>query len=115
MQRTAYSDIDQDDLSAERRNEAMALDHAITMMREGEEKGMGSLEAVKAGHFVRRLWLYLLNDLSLPENALPEQVRADLISIGIWALKEVDRIERGEASSFRDLIDIMQTLRNGLK
>ena len=115
MYRRAYSDIDQDDFSTERENEAMAFDHAIAMMREGEEKGMDSLEAVKAGHFVRRLWLFLLNDLGSPENGLPDQLRADLISIGIWALKEVDRIERREVNSFADLIDIMQTLRDGLK
>ncbi len=115
MYRKAYSDIDQDDFAAERAHEAMAFDHAIAMMREGEEKGMDSLEAVKAGHFVRRLWMFLLNDLASPENGLSDQLRADLISIGIWALKEVDRIERREVDSFADLIDIMQTLRDGLK
>ncbi len=115
MYQKAYQEIAGDDFTAERANEAMAIDHAIAMMREGEEQGMDSVEAVKARHFVHRLWLYFLDDLSSPENGLPDQLKANLISIGIWVLRELERIEQGEKKSFADLIDIMGLIRDGLK
>ncbi len=115
MHHRAYREIADDDASAERENEAMALEHAITLLREGQEKGMDSVEAVKARHFTRRLWYYFLDDLTMPENALPEELRANLISIGIWVLRELERIEQGERDSFTDIMDVMGMIRDGLK
>ena len=114
MYQKAYKDIALDDFSAERANEAMAIDQAIAMMKEGQED-MTSVEAVKALHFTRRLWLYFLDDLSAPENALPDTLKAHLISIGIWGLKELERIERKEHDSFSDLIHVMELIREGLR
>ncbi|HHN73587.1 MAG TPA: hypothetical protein ENK13_05805, partial [Thermopetrobacter sp.] len=61
MYRKAYREIGGEDYGREREHEAMAIDLAINMMREGEEKGIRSVEAVKALHFTRRLWLYFLD------------------------------------------------------
>ena len=115
MFRNAYKDIASDDFTAERANEAMAIDHAISLMKEGQEKGMDSVEAVKARHFVRRLWLYFLDDLTDPGNGLPDALKAQIISIGIWAVKETERIEQGAVASFDDLAGIMKIIRDGLK
>ena len=115
MYRKAYQEIAGEDFTTERANEAMAIDHAITMMRDGGEQGMDSVEAVKALHFVRRLWFYFLDDLTSPENGLPDQLKANLISIGIWILRELERIEAGEKKSFTDIMDIMGLIRDGLK
>ena len=114
MYQKAYKEIVQDDLSAERANEAMAIDHAISMMKEGE-KDITSVEAVKALHFTRRLWLYFLDDLSSPENSLPDARKAHLISRGIWGMRELDRIANKEHDSFADLIHVMELIRDGLK
>ena len=115
MYQKAYKEIARDDSKVERTNEAMAMDHAIALMEEGESKGMRSVEAVKARHFVHRLWFYFLDDLALPENGLPDQLKAQLISIGIWAIKEVERIESGDSKGFSDLIEVMKIIRDGLK
>ena len=114
MYQKAYQDISGDDLAQERHNEATAIEHAIGLMRAGEEAGMNSVEAVKARHFTRRLWYYFLDDLTLPENGLPDELKANLISIGIWVLRELERIEQGEQDSFADIIDIMGVIRDGL-
>jgi flagellar protein FlaF len=115
MYRKAYKNIAGEDYAQEREHEAMAIDLAISMMREGEEKGMRSVEAVKALHFTRRLWLYFLDDLADPGNGLPDELKARLISIGIWAIKELERIDRREHDSFRDLVEIMEIIRDGLR
>ncbi len=115
MYRKAYQDIAADSSAEERANEAMALDHAIGMMREAQAEGMDTVVAIKARHFTRRLWFYFLDDLTMPENGLPDELKANLISIGIWVLKELDRIEKGEQDSFADIIDVMTMIRDGLQ
>jgi len=115
MYRKAYQEIAGDDYAAERANEAMAIERAMSLMREAQELGMDSVEAVKARHFTQRLWLYFLDDLSQPENGLPDQLKADLISIGIWVLKELKKIEAREQDSFVDIIEVMGMIRDGLK
>ena len=114
MYQKAYQEIADDDFSTERANEAMAIEHAISMMREGE-KDIRSVEAVKALHFTRRLWMYFLDDLTAPENGLPDGLKAHLLSIGIWILKELGRIENREHDSFADIMSVMEIIRDGLK
>ena len=58
---------------------------------------MRSREAIEAVLFVRRLWGILIEDLARPENDLPQTLRADLISIGLWIMREAEQI-RLEAS-----------------
>jgi len=114
MYQKAYQDIAGEDYSAERNNEALALDHAINLMKEGEAAGMDSVEAVKAAHFVRRLWFHFLDDLTMPENGLPDELKANLISIGIWILRELDRMGEGEGRGFGDIMEIMGMIKKGL-
>ncbi len=115
MYQKAYQEIAGDDFATERNNEALAVGHALELMREAEKHGMDSLEAVKAAHFVRRLWFYFLDDLTQPENGLPDELKANLISIGIWILRELDRMETKDLAGFADIMDIMQIIREGLK
>ncbi len=115
MYQKAYGEVAADDFRSERANEAMAMDHAIALMREGEAEGMDSVATVKARHFVHRLWMFFLDDLSAPENGLPDALKAHLISIGIWVLRELEAIEKGEKESFADIIEVMELLRDGLK
>ncbi|WP_038034978.1 flagellar biosynthesis regulator FlaF [Thermopetrobacter sp. TC1] len=115
MYKKAYKDIAGEDYARAREEEAMAIDFAIDMLRRGEQQGIRSVEAVKALHFTRRLWLFFLDDLADPANGLPDDLKARLISIGIWVIKELERIDRREQDTFADLIDIMEIIRDGLK
>jgi flagellar protein FlaF len=42
-------------------------------------------------------------------------LRGDLISIGIWMLREADAVEDGGSDVFRNLIEISAMIRDGLK
>ena len=55
-----------------------------------------------------------LDDLTGAENGLPASLRARLISIGIWVIKEIERLRGGEASDLAPLIEINQIIRDGL-
>jgi flagellar protein FlaF len=44
----------------------------------------------EALHKAHRLWTLLLNDLASPGNALPQALRGQLVSLGLWAQREAD-------------------------
>lgn len=50
----------------------------------------GSLQQVRALADNRRLWLTLCNVIRDPSNALPEALRASILSVGITVQREMD-------------------------
>ena len=56
-----------------------------------------------------------IKDLVDPGNELAETLKADLISIGLWAIKEADRVLNDPSKNFLALIEVNKTIRNGLK
>lgn len=98
-----------------RDRERLALEHAIALLVKAEGAGQRSLDAMVALDFVSRLWNAFIQDLVDPENDLSEPLRADLISIGIWIIKETALIRSGESSNFRGVIEICEIIRDGLK
>jgi flagellar protein FlaF len=98
-----------------RDRERLALEHAIALLEKADRAGLRSLEAVAALDFVSRLWNAFIQDLVDPENDLPETLRADLISVGIWIIKEAALIRSGESTNFRGVIEICSIIRDGLK
>ena len=50
-----------------------------------------------------------------PGNDLPVKLRADLISIGFWVMKEADRVRDDQSRSLKGLIDVSSIIRDGLK
>jgi flagellar protein FlaF len=114
MYQYSYAEIIEDTAEDCRAREREAFDHAISLLRVAQEKGNSSRECVDALLFLRRLWTMLLNDLTNPENGLPPELRANLISIGLWILKEADLIRLRESKNFDGLIEMNSILRNGL-
>ncbi len=64
--------------------------------------------------FVRKLWAILVEDLAKTENDLPQQLRADLISIGLWVMREAEQIRLEKSDNFKGIIEVSQTIRDGL-
>ena len=57
----------------------------------------------------------LLEDLAHPDNQLPKQLRADLISIGIWIMREAEEIRLGRSQNFKGIIDVTRAIAEGLQ
>jgi flagellar protein FlaF len=114
MYQFSYADVVEDSPREMRARERDALGKAIAMMAQGREKGHGSREMIEALFTMRRLWSIFLEDLQKPENELPPELRAALISIGIWVNKELDRLRSGQTSDPTALIEINEIIRNGL-
>ena len=115
MYEFAYNDVIEDSHNAMRARERAAMDRVIAMLRAAQEKGPQSRERVDALFYLRRLWTIFINDLNDPNNELPDQLRAGIVSIGIWMMKEIDRVRGGVSNDLTPMIEINELIRDGLK
>ncbi|MCQ8780935.1 flagellar biosynthesis regulator FlaF [Mangrovibrevibacter kandeliae] len=114
MYQFSYSEVLHDNCLDARERERQALDRCIELMQRAERSGPRSRDTIEAVHLTRQLWTFFIDDLGNTENSLPEKLRADLISIGVWTLKEVEAIRIGKSSNWRAVIDICTAVRDGL-
>ncbi|MBB4371394.1 flagellar protein FlaF [Bradyrhizobium sp. cir1] len=97
-----------------RARERQALSLGIDRL-ERLQKGRSSFEdQVQSLLYVRRLWTIFIEDLSHPENGLPEKLRAEIISIGLWVVKEADRLREEKSNDVMQLIEINRLIRDAL-
>lgn len=115
MYQALYAEMAEETAANIRDNERQAFERSIALLRAAQTRGRGSRESVEALLFLSRLWSVLLEDLAHPGNALPEALRASLISIGIWMLRRAEDIRLGRTSDFQALIDVSETICGGLE
>lgn len=115
MYQFSYAETLDDDAHDARHREKQAFDHAITMLRAAAAHGLNSPQASNALFFLDEFWSILMEDLAHEESDLPENLRASLISIGLWVLKQTADIRAGTITTFDGLIEINQIIRDGLK
>ena len=110
----AYEAVVEDSGYEARRRERQALSLGIERL-ERLQKGQVSFEdLVHSLLYVRRLWTIFIEDLAHPDNALPEKLRADIISIGLWVIKETDRLREERSDDVDQLIEINRLIRDAL-
>jgi flagellar protein FlaF len=115
MYQLSYAEYLADNPKDCRDRERLALEHAIVLLQKAENAGMQSREAVEALGFVSKLWNAFIQDLVDPENDLPDVLRADLVSVGLWIIKEAALIRSGQSQNFRGVIEICAMIRDGLQ
>lgn len=114
MRQNGYDEIMADDPRLGRSTEREYICSSIELMREAEKAGVGSRECAEAVSFVSRLWGILIVELGRPENALPRELKAQLISVGLFLIKSVEEIRAGSSSNFAAVIDVSQSVADGL-
>jgi flagellar protein FlaF len=97
-----------------RDREQQALNHGIGLLKRLQVGELSPPEAVEALLYIRRLWAFFVQDLASARNGLPEKLRADLISIGLWSIREADRIRENKTTDVDDLLEINLVIRNSL-
>jgi len=115
MYQFPYAEVLEETPQTARAREREAIQHSIDLLQAADKAGVQSREAVDALLFVRRLWSVLIEDLGKPENDLPKQLRADLISIGLWIMREAEQIRLEKSSNFKGIIEVSQSIRDGLQ
>lgn len=114
MQKLQYAEMLQDDPREARDRERLAIDRSIALMELASANIESSTDVAKAITFTNKLWAVLIEDLANPGNGLPKSLRAQIVSIGIWILKEIEAIRTGERQSFDDVIQVSKAIREGL-
>lgn len=115
MHQFAYSEILESSGAEARRKERDAFDRVIALLRRAQASRPGSVDVVEALFRLRQLWVVLTDDLSDPSNAFPDNLKASLISIGIWMMKEADVISQGKHDNLEAVIAINTMIRDGLR
>lgn len=115
MYRINYAEVLDEAPKTARERERRALEHSIELLVAAESKGSGSRESIEALFFVQRLWGAFIEDLARPDNDLPPALKADLISIGIWILGETDNIRLEKSTNYRGIIEVSQSIAEGLQ
>lgn len=114
MYQFSYAEVAQDTAVDARERERQALDHSIALLERAERNGARSRDAIEAIYITRSLWAILIEDLGSQENGLPEELRAELISIGLWIMAEAEAIRVGKSTNFKGVIEISRLIRDGL-
>jgi flagellar protein FlaF len=115
MYKFYYDEVLEDSPKEAREQERSALERTIGLLQEAEKKGPQSREAIEAIFYVRKLWGIFIEDLANSDNALPPKLRADLVSVGLWVMRETEEIRQGRSKNFAALIDVSRTISEGLK
>ncbi|MBN8911412.1 MAG: flagellar biosynthesis regulator FlaF [Rhizobiales bacterium] len=115
MYKFYYNEVLDESPREAREQERSALERTISLLQDAEQKGPGSREAVEALFYVRKLWGIFIEDLAQSDNGLPPKLRADLVSIGLWVMRETEEIRQGRSKNFAALIEVSQTISEGLK
>lgn len=115
MYQFSYAEIEVDSVADARDRERQLISRSIDLLAKAKTKGSASLEAVEAIHFTNRVWTSLMEDLGSADNELPNELRASLISIGMWVLREADAVRQGASDNFEGLIEVSAIIRDGIK
>ena len=115
MSKASYNEMIEESAASGRQQEAAAIAHSIELMSGADAENANPKDAVIALHFTRRLWELLLRDLASPENGLPRSLRADLISIGLGILRDLEKVRQRQKESFETTISLSKIIYEGLK
>ncbi|RXT35491.1 flagellar biosynthesis regulator FlaF [Bradyrhizobium betae] len=110
----SYETVVEDSGYEARGRERQALSLGIDRLERLQNERFNMEDQVQSLLYVRRLWTIFIEDLAHPENGLPEKLRADIISIGLWVVKEADRLREERSSDVMQLIEINRLIRDAL-
>ncbi|AWI87389.1 flagellar biosynthesis regulator FlaF [Methylorubrum aminovorans] len=115
MYRLSYAEIMEDAPDLGRERERAAFDRALGLLRSAEARGAAGPERTAAVGSIQDLWNVLIADLLDAENALPEALRADLVAIGLWNMREAGEVLSTPERSLAALIEVNTSIRDGLQ
>ena len=115
MYQFSYADVQTDSIADARDRERQLLSRSIDLLADARTAGVDSMQTIEALYFTNRVWTSLIEDLGSPDNALPKELRANLISIGLWLMREAEDIRQGRSNNFDGLIEVSQIIRDGIQ
>lgn len=114
MYRQAYAETSGDSSGAARSAERTAFEDVASLLDDADASPAGSPLRLMAAAALSDLWSKLLENLSDDANALPEDLKDDLRSVGLHMMKRAAEIAEGEAGPLADLADANREIAAGL-
>ena len=111
----SYAEIMEDDPNIARDRERQVLERSIELLEIAKQRDTYGKDGIEAIFYTRRVWTRFIDDLKQPENELPVELKANLISIAIWILKECERIRKRTSQNYQGIIDVTTIIKDGLK
>jgi flagellar protein FlaF len=115
MYQFSYAEVQTDSVADAKDRERQLLSRSIDLLVTAKNKGAQSIETVQAIHYMNRVWTSFVEDLGSDDNELPHELRANLISIGLWLLREGEEVRQGRSDNFEGLIEVSQIIRDGIQ
>jgi flagellar biosynthesis activator protein FlaF len=115
MYQFSYAEVQSESVADARDRERQLVSRSVDMLIDARDLGPQSRETVEALLFLNRVWTHFVEDLASPENALPKELRANLISIGLWLLREAEEVRQGRSDNIDGLIEVSQIIRDGMQ
>jgi flagellar biosynthesis activator protein FlaF len=109
MYQFSYAEIQSESVADAKDRERQLLTRTVDLL------GINSYATTEAISFMSRVWTVFVEDLGNPENALPKDLRANLISIGLWLLREGEDVRQGRSDNLDGLIEVSEIIRDGMQ
>jgi len=111
----SYAEIMEDDPNIARDRERQVLERSIELLHLADQREGYGKDGIEAIFYTRRIWTRFIDDLKQPENELPVELKANLISIAIWILRECEQIRKRKSKNYQGIIDVTTIIKDGLK
>ncbi len=111
----AYAEAAEGDQGEARSQEYQALEYTIGLMEASVKDPLNTAKRIIAIFDTTNVWTLLMEDLASSENHFSNELKAGLISIGIFILKHLQAMRDDSSMSFTTVIDVTKTIREGLE
>ena len=113
--RSAYSDVVAKSPRVAREAEGAAFDIVLAKLDAARGTACDSPTTHDALDALERLWTILLRDMAQPDNALAAGLRAKLVSIAVWTMREITAVRGAMSTNIDGLIAVNAAIRAGLR
>ena len=100
-------------IRTDRDNEYDAFTRVTRRLKAADPSGRDAA-AGEAVHMNTQLWSALASDLALPDNALPDELKAQLLSLALFSVRHGFRVAAGDGD-LSALIEINSSIMAGLR
>jgi flagellar protein FlaF len=111
--RKSQAEFGADYVRTDRDNEYMVVSRVTRMLQNARDHG-DQFAIIRAVHTNTELWTALAADLASPGNALPDQLKAGLISLAIFSVQHGRKVMADNAS-IEPLLEINMRIMKGLR
>ena len=114
MTLSSYDTVIEDSAREARGREQQALNHGIALLKRFQSGDIPSSDGAEACSTFGGSGRSSSRISRSPRNGLPEKLRADIISIGLWIVREADRIRQQGSTDVAELVAINTVIRDAL-